>query len=98
MPGLPETVALSFFRQEHNRDKGGDLKMNKRAESRTKQAGVGTATMEPEGSAEAVPSQEEIAALAYSYWEARGRQDGSPDEDWLRAERELREQQSQGKP
>jgi hypothetical protein len=31
-----------------------------------------------------------IAQLAYLYWEARGCQGGSPDEDWLRAERELR--------
>jgi len=37
------------------------------------------------------PTREEIAALAYSYWEARGRQGGSPWEDWFRAERELRE-------
>jgi hypothetical protein len=35
------------------------------------------------------PSREEIARLAYSYWEARGRQHGSPQEDWYRAEREL---------
>ena len=35
------------------------------------------------------PSHEEIAALAYSFWEARGRQGGSPEADWLRAEREL---------
>jgi len=34
--------------------------------------------------------KEEIARLAYSYWEARGRPHGSPAEDWLRAERELR--------
>ena len=34
-------------------------------------------------------NQEEIAYLAYSYWEARGRQGGSPEEDWLRAEREI---------
>ena len=30
-----------------------------------------------------------IARLAYSFWEARGRQGGSPDQDWLRAESEL---------
>jgi hypothetical protein len=36
-----------------------------------------------------VPSHEEIARLAYFYWEARGRQHGSADEDWFRAEREL---------
>jgi hypothetical protein len=33
---------------------------------------------------------EEVARLAYSYWEARGRQGGSPEEDWQRAEDELR--------
>ena len=37
----------------------------------------------------AAPSREEIASLAHSYWEARGCQGGSPEEDWLRAEREL---------
>ena len=36
------------------------------------------------------PSQDEIARLAYSYWEARGYAGGSPQEDWLRAQRELR--------
>jgi hypothetical protein len=36
-------------------------------------------------------SSEEIACRAYSYWEARGYQDGSADEDWFRAERELLE-------
>jgi len=36
------------------------------------------------------PSREEIAKLAYLYWEARGCQGGSEEEDWLRAERELR--------
>jgi hypothetical protein len=35
------------------------------------------------------PTHEEIARLAYSYWEARGCRSGSPWEDWLRAEREL---------
>jgi hypothetical protein len=37
----------------------------------------------------AQPSREAVARLAYSYWEARGYQGGSPDEDWNRAEREL---------
>ena len=36
-------------------------------------------------------SQEEIAQLAYSFWEARGYQGGSPEEDWQRAEEQLRE-------
>jgi hypothetical protein len=34
--------------------------------------------------------QEAIAGLAYSYWEARGCHNDSPDADWLRAEAELR--------
>jgi hypothetical protein len=38
-----------------------------------------------------VPTYEEIAELAYSYWEARGGMGGSPWEDWFRAERELKE-------
>ena len=36
-------------------------------------------------------SYEEISALAYSYWVGRGCQGGSPEEDWLRAEAELRD-------
>ena len=44
--------------------------------------------------AEVTPSNsvvtfEEVSKLAYSYWEARGYQGGSPEEDWLRAEQEL---------
>ena len=37
-------------------------------------------TVEPEG----------IARLAYSYWVGRGCQGGSPEEDWLLAEQQLR--------
>jgi len=37
------------------------------------------------------PTHQEIAALAYSYWEQRGRQGGSALEDWFRAERELQQ-------
>src|SRR5262245_41390947 len=32
---------------------------------------------------------EEIAKLAYSYWEERGYSGGSPEADWLRAEEAL---------
>lgn len=35
------------------------------------------------------PTRDDIARLAYSYWEARGCQGGSPEEDWLRAEVEI---------
>ena len=37
----------------------------------------------------AVPDREEISLLAFSYWEARGCQGGSPEEDWYQAEREI---------
>jgi len=40
------------------------------------------------------PSVEEIARLAYSYWEARGYQGGSPEEDWYRAVEELRKRRA----
>jgi len=36
------------------------------------------------------PTFDDVAQLAYSYWEARGYQGGSSEEDWLRAEQELR--------
>jgi hypothetical protein len=36
------------------------------------------------------PSREEIARLAYQFYEARGRQDGQDVDDWLSAERELK--------
>ena len=32
---------------------------------------------------------EKVALLAYSYWEERGGQGGSPEEDWFKAEREV---------
>lgn len=33
--------------------------------------------------------QQEVAELAYQFWQARGCPDGSPEEDWFRAEQEL---------
>jgi len=35
------------------------------------------------------PTHDEIAHLAYSLYESRGRQEGHQMEDWLRAEQEL---------
>jgi hypothetical protein len=35
-------------------------------------------------------SYDAISAIAYKYWENRGRQDGSALEDWVRAEAEYR--------
>jgi hypothetical protein len=46
-------------------------------------AGSAVSTPAPE------PTHDQIAALAYSYWVARDYQEGSAEEDWLRAEGEL---------
>jgi hypothetical protein len=35
-------------------------------------------------------THEEIATLAYSLWQARGYPEGTPDEDWLNAEKALK--------
>ena len=37
-----------------------------------------------------MPTHDEIAALAYELYEARGRADGFDVDDWLEAERRLR--------
>jgi hypothetical protein len=44
--------------------------------------GIGYPTADPEAS----------GRLAYLYWEERGCPNDSPDEDWFRAEAELRQQ------
>jgi hypothetical protein len=36
----------------------------------------------------AVNRHDEIARLAYGFWEARGREHGHHEQDWLRAEQE----------
>ena len=43
-----------------------------------------------------VADQQEIARLAYEFWEARGCPHGSPEEDWLRAERDLQSRKANG--
>lgn len=43
------------------------------------------------GSPRPASAHEEISLLAYYYWQDRGCPEGSPEEDWLRAERTLRE-------
>ena len=35
------------------------------------------------------PAHDEIAQLAYCFYESRGRQDGHDTEDWLRAEQQF---------
>ena len=46
-------------------------------------------TAEPEALTVAELTSDEIAARAYSYWEKRGFQGGSPEDDWSRAIEEL---------
>jgi hypothetical protein len=43
----------------------------------------------------AMPSHDEIARLAYAFWQARACGDGSPEQDWLEAERQLRQPKAQ---
>jgi hypothetical protein len=68
--------------------------MAKKGESATRpSAGSVTAAYDASPEAEYAVSaddHEAIARLAYSYWEARGCPIGSPEEDWYRAENELR--------
>ena len=40
------------------------------------------------------PSRDEIEQLAQRYWAQRGYQDGYAEQDWLRAEQELRKKAS----
>lgn len=53
---------------------------------------VETAQVAPATYDHEVSERERIALLAYSLWEARGGQGGSPEEDWFRAEQEIRRQ------
>jgi hypothetical protein len=56
------------------------------AQQATKQATVAEGKPQP---AAAGPGREQIAALAYQLWEARGCPEGTPEEDWFNAEKEL---------
>ena len=67
----------------------------KRARSRStatprRTAGKKTETATSNGSPHASVDPNEIASLAHALWEARGGQGGSPEDDWYRAEQELR--------
>ena len=61
----------------------------KRINSVEPKTGASAGVMEPDDDMSA-PTQEAIANLAYSYWEARGGKGGSPWDDWFRAEQELK--------
>ena len=64
---------------------------SKRRASRTKESVSETPSSNPgRGTTEEAIERQAIARLAYSYWVARGYNGGSAEEDWLRAEREVR--------
>lgn len=54
-------------------------------------AAIAPDTAVERGTSASLMEQDDIALLAYSYWEARGCPYGSPEEDWFRAEIELRQ-------
>ncbi len=62
-----------------------------RAISETETAQAVSTFSDPAAGIRTEPSREQIAHLAYLYWLSRGGQEGSAEEDWLRAEQELRQ-------
>ena len=64
----------------------------------SKRSSMISMTESPEANQDAlspsISNREKIALLAYSYWEQRGCQGGSAEEDWYRAERVLSSKQS----
>jgi hypothetical protein len=50
---------------------------------------IGQQPMDPSDVAAQTHDPQKIAELAYTFWEARGRRDGSAEEDWARAEQAL---------
>ena len=54
---------------------------------KTSESAAGSSATIPPGTP---PSTEDIAKLAYALWEARGGDGGSAEEDWYRAEQEIR--------
>jgi hypothetical protein len=75
----------------------GSVKHRKATPSKTAVAQQAAATAEPSLAKTHSPvmpkrdiTHEEIAQLAYSYWVAREYANGSSEQDWLRAERELK--------
>jgi hypothetical protein len=65
-----------------------------RASAATTKKTVATKRTVAERVTATMPTHAEIAQLARRYWEERGAQDGQAEQDWLRAERELRQMAS----
>ena len=64
------------------------------ARKQAKKPAAPAATAEPEP----VVMSGQIAALAYAMWQERGCPEGTPEEDWFRAEGELREAGTMSRP
>src|SRR5437667_11772243 len=58
-------------------------------QSETMTAGADRATASALEEISEAQNPEQIVALAYECWQGRGCPDGTPDEDWFRAEREI---------
>ena len=65
------------------KDKQSEYDMAKQRTTAKRSGGVTTTALEQ-------TSEPEIAALAYQLWQARDRPDGTPEDDWFRAEETLK--------
>jgi hypothetical protein len=54
----------------------------------TKEGGISTTALEELSESE-TENPEQIAALAYEFWQARGCPEGTAEEDWFRAKQEI---------
>jgi hypothetical protein len=64
------------------------IDMEKQWKTRTaKEGGISTTALEE--ISEPPENSEQIAALAYEFWQARGCLEGTPEEDWFRAKQEI---------
>lgn len=72
--------------------RGAKSKSNDVAETKSPRAPaqIATGKAQPKPINNSGPTHEQIAELARKYWAERGYADGRHEEDWLRAERELR--------
>ena len=94
MPGQRKSGAEPTVPQEVEAASAAPAKKSKTARVRTAavtpRSRIRDAVSPPAAVHDSSAFHEEIARLAYSYWEARQSPQGSPEEDWSRAERELR--------
>jgi hypothetical protein len=84
----PHRRFLAPSQSKENRMTGKrELKTNSNAVSVMAMQNAGPVANDPVSAVD----HEEIARLAYSYWQARGCPNGSPEKDWYHAENDLRQ-------